>query len=180
MIFKYILLIIFQLLFTVKEENNSLIVGVDGHLVHYFLPIDMEDASNYTILIPRKEFTDYKDIHNQVWSNKIHDFNPVIMKDKILEDLEKKIKLANKEYNKKNYALTLVILNDAEIIDPFNFQIKKMKGSIYYKLGDYPAALKYWNESLVINPLQPEIDRFIYKATKKAKNKQKKRVKKKI
>lgn len=176
MIFKIIFTVIPLVLlfsFSAKQEKNTLIVSVDGHIVHYFFPIDMEESNNYSIQIPRVEFTEFKEIHNQVWSNKITDMQITNNKEKNIETINNMLKLANTEFNKKNYSESLKIITDALMIDPYNFVLITMKGSVHYKLGDYSSAIKYWNESLAVNPLQPNIIRYIEKAKSKGKGKNK-------
>lgn len=169
MISNFIITLLLQFCFSAKLENNTLVVSVDGHMIHYFFPIDMEESNNYIVQIPRSEFTDFKEMHNQVWSNKMGDMQLDTNKEKILEKVDQLINLANTQYNEKLYAKALESISDALIMDPMNFILLTMKGSALYKLGEYPSAITYWNKSLTINPLQPDILRFIQKAKDKQK-----------
>ena len=70
---------------------------------------------------------------------------------------------ANDAYNSKNYKKALHYSEMADQLDPKNYRIKAMIGSLYYRLGNEQLAKKYWTESLKFNPNQPNIKLYMRK-----------------
>lgn len=60
-------------------------------------------------------------------------------------------------------------IDEAEKLEPNNVRIKNMKGSILYKVGSKELAIPVWEQSLAINPDQPEIRQMLEKSKEEQK-----------
>lgn len=73
------------------------------------------------------------------------------------------LKKANDAYNLKNYKKALHYAELAHQLDPKNYRIKAMIGSLHYRLGNDKLAKKYWTDSLKFNSNQPNIKLYLRK-----------------
>ncbi|MEK7691741.1 MAG: hypothetical protein AAB425_12045 [Bdellovibrionota bacterium] len=64
---------------------------------------------------------------------------------------------ANTAYKQGKYDQAMDFLDEASALDPSNSLILTMKGSVFFVLGWKDLAEKYWKESLVLNPDQPDL-----------------------
>lgn len=70
---------------------------------------------------------------------------------------------ANEAFFKGDLQKTWSLIDEAEKLDPGNYRIMSMKGSLLYRIGSKDLAVPLWEQSLAINPDQPEIRQILEK-----------------
>ena len=68
---------------------------------------------------------------------------------------------ANEMYYRGNFGGALILINQAETIDANNVQVKTMKGSLLIETKHVQEGLKYWKDSLKLNPNQPDLEKKV-------------------
>lgn len=76
---------------------------------------------------------------------------------------------ANEAFFKGDLQKAWSMIDEAEKLDPENYRIKSMKGSLLYRTGSKDLAIPLWEQSLAINPDQPEIRRILEKSKEELK-----------
>jgi predicted Zn-dependent protease len=71
--------------------------------------------------------------------------------------VDAQLREANQLYFKGQFQKCLQTLQEIEALSPNDYQIKTMMGSVYFKLNDQMKAKEYWQNSLKLNPAQPEL-----------------------
>jgi Flp pilus assembly protein TadD, contains TPR repeats len=64
--------------------------------------------------------------------------------------------LAKMKLNEGNYEAALSFLSEAQIKDPFNYEVMNMTGVIYSRKGDNDFALKCLNRAEMLDPFNPK------------------------
>ncbi len=64
---------------------------------------------------------------------------------------------ANQAFFKGEFQKVWDLIDQAENLDPEFYRIKSMKGSLLYRIGSKDLAVSLWQESLKVNPDQPDI-----------------------
>lgn len=64
---------------------------------------------------------------------------------------------ANQAFFKGEFQKVWDLIDKAENLDPEFYRIKSMKGSLLYRIGSKDLAISLWQESLKVNPDQPDI-----------------------
>lgn len=149
-----------------SEENDVLLVSAYGRIRNYnFSPV-LFNNPNYRIKVPVEDFQDK--IDKKIWGNhhsssdgENEGFNAE--ENYNFKKVNLLIQQAVRAFQNREYQTSLSMLNDAEEIDPKNFQVKSMKGSVFFKIGSTKSALKYWKDSIALNPHQPKIKRYLRK-----------------
>ena len=75
-------------------------------------------------------------------------------------DVSALLRRANKLFYRKKFKSAMILLDEAQKIDPENARVYSMKGSIYYTTGATADARRHWAKSLEKDPNQPDIERF--------------------
>ena len=142
---------------------------VSSNINHYYHHYNTNKLSETNDALPPVESPQPKE-EEDFKTNKIEEEED--LKDKKLTDDEIAYYLlaANEEFKKKKYQEVLEILNFIEENAPKNYDSRHnvflMKGTIYYKLGLYNQARRYWYYSLKLNPNQPKLKYAMHKINK--------------
>ena len=64
--------------------------------------------------------------------------------------------LAKMKFNEENYEAALSLLSEAQIKDPFNYEVMNLTGVIYSKKGDNEFALKCLDRAEMLDPFNPK------------------------
>jgi Flp pilus assembly protein TadD, contains TPR repeats len=64
--------------------------------------------------------------------------------------------LAKMKFNEENYEAALSLLSEAQIKDPFNYEVLNLTGIIYSKKGDNEFALKCLDRAEMLDPFNPK------------------------
>jgi len=73
---------------------------------------------------------------------------------------------ANQAFFAGNFEKAWELVEQAEVKDPSFFRIKSMKASLLYRIGSKDLAVALWQESLSLNPDQPEIIEILNKTAR--------------
>ncbi len=76
---------------------------------------------------------------------------------------------ANEAFFKGDLQRAWALIDEAEKLDPENYRIKSMKGSLLYRTGSKDLAIPLWEQSLATNPDQPEIRKILEKSKEELK-----------
>jgi tetratricopeptide (TPR) repeat protein len=85
------------------------------------------------------------------------------------KEVSKYILKAKKLFNKGDVVGAWDVVDRLEEVAPNNYRIKTMKGSLFYRAGEYEKAIMYWKESLKLNRNQAEVRAMIRKAERESK-----------
>lgn len=74
---------------------------------------------------------------------------------------------AKSYFQKGNTGKAWELVNKAEEVDPIDYRVTGMKGSLFYVAGKYLKAIEYWKRSLEVYNDQPDILHYIKKVEEK-------------
>ncbi|MBP9707194.1 MAG: hypothetical protein KBD78_06080 [Oligoflexales bacterium] len=139
--------------------------------------LDVYENYGDLVLVEKNKVTKFitpKDIHANgsyvVRIKKIDDANNSI--DEKTASQEEKIEArrimfqANQEFFNGNLDKAWDLIEQAEKLDKDFYRIKSMKGSLLYRIGSKDLAVAMWQESLALNPAQPEIVKMLQETQK--------------
>lgn len=139
--------------------------------------LDVYENYGDLVLVEKNKVTKFitpKDIHANgsyvVRIKKIDDANNSI--DEKTASQEEKIEArrimfqANQEFFNGNLDKAWDLIEQAEKLDKDFYRIKSMKGSLLYRIGSKDLAVAMWQESLALNPAQPEIVKLLQETQK--------------
>ncbi|SMF00046.1 hypothetical protein [Pseudobacteriovorax antillogorgiicola] len=137
----------------IYENNGEMIIETEKGVHRIKIDDALKNESSYDIKLHERNFID--------------DESQFILRREL--SLKEKTKLtrllfnAKSDYSKRNFEKSLKQVDEALDIDPWNFELFNMKGSIMYMMGSPELALKYWQKSILINENQEKLKSTIAK-----------------
>lgn len=127
----------------VYENYGDFVLVEKSKVTRFVTPQSIHANGNFTIRIKRNPTAE-----------------PVVKAEPSQNDKIEARKLmynANQAFFSGNFEKAWELVEQAEAKDPSFYRIKSMKASLLYRIGSKDLAVTLWQESLAINPDQPEI-----------------------